>query len=234
MYPQSLFWGEEQVQELVDRGHSLLPRTIVPGAMFISVPFNTVNILGIGLTKLVALAICVCTGWPGGVLFPLYYAGLAFGMVLSDLVYFVKPTLAMFCMMASMEVAILRTPWATMVILLILQAPIVSCPNSILAVAPLMLISCYTTLFLTRKYHYYPHSMQRSRDDTVPPETILQASSTLVEPDSLIRYSSMAEENIVDEYYPSADVHTLENYRNQARSRDKEAGNKLSLINTDL
>jgi len=168
LYPQTLFWSEYEMDVLLTRGESPLPHTIIPSIMHISIPYTALTFLGIALFKALAILICAVIGFPGGILFPVYFVGLAFGVVLSDYVSFVHPTVSMLGLMAAFQVAILRTAWATNVILLMLSAPIMvttTLQTDIVGLFLIMTISSYTALFLTRKYHYYPNSMQRSRND---------------------------------------------------------------------
>jgi hypothetical protein len=54
------------------------------------------------------------------------------------------------------------------VILLALCGTVYAAPTDIIGVFPCMLAASYTSLFLTRQYHYYPSAMQKSRNDLSP------------------------------------------------------------------
>jgi len=169
LYPQTLFWSENEIPTILDRGITPLPSTIVPGALPVAVPYNTANLAGIGVTKLFTIVVTVVSGFPGGIIFPLYFAGMALGQVVSDLIPYVPASMSMLCLAASIQVALLRTPWATSIILINLNAIIMTSPNDITGVFPAMLLASYTALFITRKYHYYPSALQHSRQDLLDP-----------------------------------------------------------------
>jgi len=170
LYPQTLFWSENEIQTIIDRGATPLPSTVVPGILHVAVPYNTANLAGIGVLKFFTIVVTVVSGFPGGIIFPLYFAGMALGHVVSDLIPFISPSLSMLCLAASIQVSLLRTPWATSIILVNLNAIIMTAPNDIFAVFPGMLLASYTALFLTRKYHYYPSALQHSRQDLIDPD----------------------------------------------------------------
>jgi len=202
LYPQTLFWSEYEMPILFNKGvgyNETLPHTIVPGALHVGIPYTSVTLAGIGAAKMLAIIVCVSFGFPGGILFPVYYVGFAFGAVIADFLPFVKPTLAMLTVAASFQVAILRTAWATNVILLVLSAPISHAPNDLIGIFPIMTIASYVSLFLTRKYHYYPHTMQRSRDDFHPKPPGRRATMRMSTKESIHISQPLLSEELVSE-----------------------------------
>jgi len=183
LYPQTLFWSEFEIPTLLTNGETPLYHTMVPSIFRQPVPYDSLTMGMIGLCKMFAILICAVLGFPGGILFPVYFVGLAFGIVIAHYLTFIPTTLAMLCMMCGFQVALLRTAWASNLILLVLSAPIIISEkihytdifslekiyyNDIISLFSVMTACSYTALFLTRKYHYYPHSGQRSRNDFFP------------------------------------------------------------------
>jgi len=187
LYPQTLFWSEFEIPTLLTNGTVPLYHTMVPSILHQPVPYDSLTIGMIGVCKMFAILICAVLGFPGGILFPVYFVGLAFGIVIARYLTFIPTTLSMLCMMCGFQVALLRTAWASNLILLVLSAPIVISEkfhynsvtdiisisekvhfDDIISLFSVMTACSYTALFLTRKYHYYPHSGQRSRNDFFP------------------------------------------------------------------
>lgn len=99
--PQTLFYGEEQIQTIIDTGHNL-------GVGFL---------LLIALGKMLALSLCLKTGFRGGFLFPLFFIGAVVGMAVSLIVPQISTTVCMVCMMAAVSVAVMKTPVGLVIIL---------------------------------------------------------------------------------------------------------------------
>ena len=122
----------------------------------------------LGLAKLVQLSITTIVAWPGGFIFPLFFIGASFGYAAS-LLTGLNPTIAMLCLMCSVQVSIARTPWATPLILLVLHREDQTSPNSVVQAFPITIISCMVALFLTRRFHFFSSAVQHSRTDVVFP-----------------------------------------------------------------
>eukprot|EP01089_Gocevia_fonbrunei_P000544 TRINITY_DN10554_c0_g1_i2.p1 TRINITY_DN10554_c0_g1~~TRINITY_DN10554_c0_g1_i2.p1 ORF type:complete len:516 (-),score=46.89 TRINITY_DN10554_c0_g1_i2:321-1868(-) len=117
-YPETLFWSENEIQHVLSAGDHPLPNvpewfgSTLKTIGYDKVPYDTLMFFQVALAKLVVLATSVAAGFPGGVIFPLFYAGGAFGYGMC-LIVDITPTLGILCMMGAVEVAITRTPWAT-------------------------------------------------------------------------------------------------------------------------
>jgi len=174
MYPLTLFWGEDEMQVILDRGSTIDPfgkqidSWYQPWMGAIIIPndaggpnFTWHDYLQIGIFKMIATSVQIAVGYPAGIIFPLFYMGSVWGMF-AALVTGWDPTLCTLSMMAAVEVAVTRTPWGTAVVLLQLQG-IFQKDTNYLAVLTIMTASILVTLVLTRYLVYYPE--QKNRDD---------------------------------------------------------------------
>jgi H+/Cl- antiporter ClcA len=122
--PQTLFFGEKEIQEIIQTGSALgLPMLLV-----------------IGFTKMLAIGFTLHSGFRGGFIFPLFYLGAVFGLVISLGLPEIHPTIAMVCMMAAINVAITKTPISTTVILSVLSST---------SMVPVIIIASFTSFLLT-------------------------------------------------------------------------------------
>jgi H+/Cl- antiporter ClcA len=166
LMPHVLFWGEYELGGLLLKSNvpphiSPLLRGIIPIE-----PESAAYLLGLGFLKLIAILVVLCAGWPGGVFFPLLFAGGSAGMALSKLLPQAAAAIAVPCLMAAVEVAIMRTPWAANLTILLLSLS----TSRPLEVFPVVTVAAYTALFVTRKLRLYPASAQRSRTDVTSRE----------------------------------------------------------------
>lgn len=103
--PLTLFYGETQIQTMIDVG----PR------------------LGVGLLLLIALgkmltvSLSLQSGFRGGFIFPLFFIGAAAGMAVSLVIPQIPPTVAMVCTMAAVTVAVIKTPVSIVLILTVIS-----------------------------------------------------------------------------------------------------------------
>ena len=134
LFPQTLFWGEGSLQHMLDGQATPLAAVwpwaglqgaLSPEAMarFALVdptrPFaSPVDALKVGAAKLVAIALACAGGFPGGIIFPLFFCAAAFAhgaagvLVPAALV----PCWVM-CLMAATQASVTRTPLATVFML---------------------------------------------------------------------------------------------------------------------
>jgi len=154
------------MQTVIDRGITPLPHIQLLGAVPLSIPYNMWHMLGIGLLKLLAILVTICAGWPGGIIYPLFYVGASLGVFLSLWIP-ISPSLLIMCMMASVEVAITRTPWGTNIILLLVTKTFLYSADHVMSIFPIITSAIYTSLFLTRRIHFYPSTIQHSRHDII-------------------------------------------------------------------
>jgi len=164
IYPQTLFWSEGEMQTVLDRGITPLPHIQLLGVVPIGIPYSMWHMLGIGLLKFLAILVSICAGWPGGIIYPLFYAGASIGVFMSLWIP-ISPSLVIMCMMASVEVAITRTPWGTNIILLLVTKTFLFSADHAMSIFPIITTAFYTSLFITRRIYFYPNTAQHSRRD---------------------------------------------------------------------
>lgn len=124
VYPQTLFFGEQQIQTVFDTGATL----------------GVAMLLAIGVAKMFAISCTLHSGFRGGFIFPLFYVGAAIGLAISLGFPQIHPTIAMVCMMAAVNVAITKTPISTTVILSVLSDS---------AIVPVIIIASLVSFLLT-------------------------------------------------------------------------------------
>ena len=148
LYPQTLFWGETSLQNVVDGQASasaaphglLVPAALTSRAVVdVARPLTAAGSFQVGLAKLAAIAIAVAGGFPGGVIFPLFFAAGALARGVSPLAPVVM------CAMAAVQASVTRTPLAT-VLMLALSAR----ASDLAALAPLCAVSAYVAVWTAR------------------------------------------------------------------------------------
>jgi H+/Cl- antiporter ClcA len=129
--PLTLFYGEREIQIIIDQGSQL----------------------GIGLLlltaigKMVTLSLSIHSGFRGGVVFPTFLIGAAVGKAMSLMIPDIPSTVAMVCTMAAMTVAVLKTPISIILILTVISdadlIPIITVTSTIsfLITMPITFIS---------------------------------------------------------------------------------------------
>jgi len=164
-FPQTLFWGEGSLQHVLDGQHTPLS-AVWPGLadsmtaralVDVGVPFPSAGAaLAVGVAKLAAIALACAGGFPGGIIFPLFFAAssIAHGFV-SLVPAGVMPVWVM-SLMASTQASVTRTPLAT-VFMLGLSA-VGSAELSVLL--PPVIIASYMGVWLSRaisKDSFFPY-----------------------------------------------------------------------------
>jgi len=125
-FPQALFWGEGSLQPVLDGGRTALG-DVWPGlsaamcaraVVSVSSPWQTgAAALQVGAAKLVAIALACAGGFPGGIIFPLFFAAAAIAHSLVAIVpSALMPVWVMSLMTATLS-AVTRTPLANALML---------------------------------------------------------------------------------------------------------------------
>jgi H+/Cl- antiporter ClcA len=135
--PLTLFYGEEQIQKIISTGTTL----------------GAASLLLIALGKMVAVSLCLNTGFRGGFLFPLFFIGASVGMAVSLLIPTIPPTVGMICIMSALTVAIMKTPVSIVLILAVISDT---------DLLPVTTVSAIVSFLLTTRISLI--SAQRSRN----------------------------------------------------------------------
>lgn len=139
VYPQTLFFSEEQIHTVIEAGATL-------GAM---------TLLAIALAKMFAISFTLHSGFLGGFIFPLFFIGANTGLAIALLVPGLHPTVAMVCLMAAVNVAVTKTPISTSIILSVLSGT---------TMLPVIVIASFTSFVLTSNVSMI--GTQRSRQES--------------------------------------------------------------------
>ena len=125
LYPATLFFSEQQIEtELLAQSASL----------------GVTMLLGICLTKMIAICFTIHGGFRGGFIFPLFFTGASLGLAISFGIPAIHPTIAVLCCMAAINVAITKTPISTTIILTVLSDT---------TILPVVAIASFTSFLLT-------------------------------------------------------------------------------------
>lgn len=124
IYPQTLFFSEEQIHTVIETGATL----------------GAVSLLLIAFAKMFAISFTLHSGFLGGFIFPLFFIGANTGLAIALLVPSVHPTVAMVCLMAAVNVAVTKTPVSTSIILSVLSGT---------AMLPVIVIASFVSFVLT-------------------------------------------------------------------------------------
>ena len=159
MYPQTMFWGEGSLQCLVD-GHKTpfaatkhgLSNALTGSALVDpTVAFQSASAAAqVGLAKLLSISLACAGKFPGGIIFPLFFAAAPIAhsalMVLSSHVSAHVASTAIMCLMASTQASVTRTPLATIFMLALSAAP--TTPLS--SMLPSVILSSYIGVWFSR------------------------------------------------------------------------------------
>ncbi len=135
-FPLTLFYGEEQIQTVIDTGTTLGATLLIFTA----------------IAKMVTISLCLQTGFRGGFIFPLFFVGASVGMAVHLMLPQIPITVSMVCMMASVTVAVMKTPVSLALILTVISDT---------DLIPVITISTMVSFLLTHRTHMI--STQRSR-----------------------------------------------------------------------
>ena len=139
VYPQTLFFSEEQIHTVIEAGATL----------------GAATLLAIALAKMFAISFTLHSGFLGGFIFPLFFIGANTGLAIALLIPDLHPTVAMVCLMAAVNVAVTKTPVSTSIILSVLSGT---------AMLPVIVIASFTSFVLTSNVSMI--GTQRSRQET--------------------------------------------------------------------
>ena len=126
LFPHSLFWGDEQLQSIIDDGRTPLKWLWRSSALdrFAVVKSEGEHIsheaaLGLALAKTLAIALSLGGAFPGGIIYPLFVVGAASARAMQRVVAHSRSSALTLCMMASTQSAVTRTPISTALILIV-------------------------------------------------------------------------------------------------------------------
>lgn len=135
-FPQTLFFGEKQIETIINSGASL----------------GVATLLAIAIAKMLAISCTLHSGFRGGFIFPLFYLGAVMGLAISLAFPQIHPTVGIVCLMAAVNVAITKTPISTTLILSVITET---------SMVPVIVIATFTSFFLTTQVSLI--ATQRSR-----------------------------------------------------------------------
>jgi len=125
-FPQTLFWGEGSLQHVLDGQRTALsavwpglPESLTARALVgVSAPFASASAaFQVGAAKLAAIALACAGGFPGGIIFPLFFASSAIAHAVAALVPPVLMPVWVMSLMAATQASVTRTPLATIFML---------------------------------------------------------------------------------------------------------------------
>ena len=97
--PITRYYGHHEINELL------------------SANFSLTLLVAILVFKIIAIAITVTSGWRGGFIIPLFFAGATVGLIIHQLFPLVNLTLAIVSCMAAINACVTRTPMSTTILL---------------------------------------------------------------------------------------------------------------------
>jgi H+/Cl- antiporter ClcA len=157
-FPQTLFWGEGSLQCMIDGQQTAFEATkhglssLLTGAARVdpSVPFAGASAaVQVGVAKLIAIALACAGKFPGGIIFPLFFAAAPLAHACASLLpsSSVLLPVAVMCLMASTQAAVTKTPLATALILSLTA----SATTELSVLLPACLVSSYLGVYLSRQ-----------------------------------------------------------------------------------
>mmetsp|Transcript_11812 Transcript_11812/g.33695 ORF Transcript_11812/g.33695 Transcript_11812/m.33695 type:complete len:559 (+) Transcript_11812:178-1854(+) len=169
-YPQTMFWGEGSLQTAVDgqktafiaTRHGLSTALTSVARVDPSIPFQSGwEAAQVGSVKLLSIALACAGKFPGGIIFPLFFAAAPLAQAALSLLPMSFPAavspVAVMCLMASTQASVTRTPLAT-ILMLALGA---STSTEITKMLPSVILSSYLGVYFSRlisKESYFSYS----------------------------------------------------------------------------
>ena len=150
--PATRFWGEEQLQHFVIDAAPAFGMLIVFAA-----------------AKMVTVAVTLAAGWRGGIIIPCFFIGACLGRALAQIIPGLDPTLAMLCGMAAVNVAIMKVPLATVLV--------VAGMSGVAAIPPIT-AAAFTAFVVSGGIDVL--STKRARTDLAPEEAASVAAAEAV------------------------------------------------------
>jgi H+/Cl- antiporter ClcA len=132
--PKVLFWGEFQIDYVINAGPELLATYGLRMAVIL--------LFGLAFAKMLAIGFTLHSGFRGGFIFPLFFIGAAAGIAMSLLIPGLPVAVSAICMMAAVNVAVTKTPISTSVILTTLSGT---------SMMPVVLVASFASYFLTTR-----------------------------------------------------------------------------------
>lgn len=169
-YPQTMFWGEGSLQTAIDgqktafiaTRHGLSTALTTVARVDPSIPFQTGwEAAQVGSAKLLSIALACAGKFPGGIIFPLFFAAAPLAQAALSLLPMSFPAavspVAVMSLMASTQASVTRTPLAT-IFMLALGA---SSSTEITKILPSVILSSYLGVYFSRlisKQSYFSYS----------------------------------------------------------------------------
>ena len=154
-YPQTLFWGEGSLQCMVDgqrtsfaaTKHGLPALLTTAARVNPSVPFaGSSAALQVGVAKLIAIALACAGKFPGGIIFPLFFAAAPFAHACASLVTPSALPVLVICTMAATQASVTRTPLATALILSLSASAV----TELSVMLPACLVASYFAVYISQ------------------------------------------------------------------------------------
>lgn len=156
LYPQSLFWGEEHIQSMVDGQMTAFTDTFYGIPRFLSnhlnvidpsIPFQTWSAgLQIGFAKFVAVVLAGAGKFSGGIVWPLFCAAAPIAHSFSSYMSPGALPVAIMSLMAATQASATRTPLGSALLL----AFTASSKTDLGVMLPAALVASYTSVFVSR------------------------------------------------------------------------------------
>jgi H+/Cl- antiporter ClcA len=140
-WPQTLFFGEHQGKELLERGASA----------------GAVALFSLSFAKMLSVGCTLHSGFRGGFIFPLFFIGAAAGLGVCAVFPSIPAPLAALCTMAAVNVAVTKTPVSTTVILSTLSG---------YAILPVLLVASFVSFLCTTRIAVIRTQRSRSTESS--------------------------------------------------------------------
>lgn len=169
-YPSTMFWGEGSLQTAIDAQRTPftdtkhgLPSFLTAHAIVDpNIPIESSWAAAqVGLAKLVSIALACAGKFPGGIIFPLFFAAAplanAICLFVSQHLDIQVSSVAIMALMASTQASVTRTPLATVLMLALSASP----GTELSKMLPCVILSSYIGVFSSRyisKESYFAYS----------------------------------------------------------------------------
>ncbi len=171
-YPSTMFWGEGSLQTAIDGQKTPFSDTKhgrgLPGFLTAHAnvdPNSPIEsswaAIQVGVAKLTSIALACAGKFPGGIIFPLFFAAApianAICLFLSQHLGITVNSLAVMALMASTQASVTRTPLATVLMLTLSASP----DTELSKMLPCVILSSYMGVFSSRylsKESYFAYS----------------------------------------------------------------------------
>ncbi len=171
-YPSTMFWGEGSLQTAIDgqktpfsdtkHGRGLPSFLTAHANVNPNTPIESSwAAIQVGVAKLTSIALACAGKFPGGIIFPLFFAAApianAICLFLSQHIGIQVNSLAVMALMASTQASVTRTPLATVLMLTLSASP----DTELSKMLPCVILSSYMGVFSSRylsKESYFAYS----------------------------------------------------------------------------